>query len=229
MFNFYESIFMVDEAVSMITLPNFLVCTLVSLVLGFAIAKIYTYKSSYSRSFVVTLAMLPAIVQVVIMLVNGNLGTSVAVMGTFSLVRFRSIPGTAKEIGSIFLAMAIGLATGMGYITIALLFTLIIGIVSFIYEMTEFGKDNSDEQDLKITIPEDLYTTEIFDDIFKKYTSDSKLLRVKTTNMGTLFKLHYRVKLNKLEDQKGFLNAIRCRNGNLEIIYGIVSNSNDNL
>lgn len=203
-----------------ITAQNFLICSIVSIALGIISTFIYMYKNSYSKNFVVTLALLPAIVQGVILLVNGNLGTGVAVMGAFSLVRFRSIPGGAREIGSIFLSMAIGLASGMGYIAIAALFVLIIGIANLILLSSNFADQKNSEKDLKIIIPESLDYTEVFDDIFEKYTTKSDLITAKTTNMGSLYELYYQIKLKNIKDEKKFIDDLRCRNGNLNIMCG---------
>ena len=170
-----------------ITLPAFLICTAVSLVLGIATALISMYRTKCSQSFAVTLAVLPAIVQIVIMLVNGNVGAGVAVAGAFSLVRFRSVPGTAREIGVIFLAMALGLATGMGYVVLAAVFFVIIAAVLFLLTKLGFGTRRTDERLLKITIPENLDYDGLFDDLFARYTTAHTLERVKTANMGTLY------------------------------------------
>ncbi len=206
-----------------ITLQGLLLCTLASLVLGVGVACIYMYRSKYTKSFVMTLAMLPAMVQIVIMLVNGNIGTGVAVMGAFSLVRFRSIPGTAREISSIFLAMAVGLATGVGYPGIATLFLIIIGAMTVLLTCTNFGEQEKSEKELKITIPENLDYTGIFDDLFQKYTKSAELMRVKTTNMGSLYELQYHIILENESAEKEFLDEIRCRNGNLNLTCGRVS------
>ncbi len=199
-----------------------LICTLVSLVLGLGTAYIYMFRNIYSKSFVITLALLPAMVQIVIMMVNGNIGTGVAVMGAFSLVRFRSIPGSAREISSIFLSMAIGLATGMGYLGIAALFLLIIGIVNIVLSVTKFGEQKQTEKELKITIPESLDYTGIFDDLFQTFTREANLIRVKTTNMGSLFELQYHIVLKNQSEEKKLIDEIRCRNGNLNIVCGRV-------
>lgn len=152
----FSSILMTDAATGAITIQSMLLCTICSLVLGFAVAWIHIVRNTFTKSFIITLAVLPAIVQMVIMLVNGNLGTGVAVMGAFSLVRFRSVPGSAKEIGSIFLAMAVGLATGTGYLAVAAVFVLIIGAVDILYTISNFGEQSSTQKKLKITIPESL-------------------------------------------------------------------------
>ena len=201
-----------------LTLPAFLVCTAVSLVLGIATAFLSMYRSKCSQGFAVTVAVLPAIVQIVILLVNGNVGAGVAVAGAFSLVRFRSVPGTAREIGVIFLAMALGLATGMGYVALAAVFFVIIAAVLLLLTRLDFGTRRIDERLLKITIPENLDYDGLFDDIFRQYTSSHTLERVKTTNMGTLYELQYHITLKETQVPKAFLDALRCRNGNLNIL-----------
>ena len=151
------------------------------------------------------------------MLVNGNLGTGIAVMGAFSLVRFRSLPGTAREIGSIFLAMAIGLATGTGYLGIAAIFTLILGAAQFALSYLHFGETQTGDKTLKVTIPEGLDYEGAFDDLFQKYTRSVSLEKVKTSNMGSLFELEYRLTPAAEQSEKEFLDALRTRNGNLPI------------
>ena len=201
-----------------LTLSVFFICTAVSLVLGIGVAFISMFKTRCTHSFAVAIAVLPAIVQIVIMLVNGNIGAGVAVAGAFSLVRFRSAPGTAKEIGVIFLAMALGLATGMGYVLLAAIFFVIIAGVIILLTALKFGERNSAERILKITIPENLDYDGLFDDLFSQYTKEYSLERVKTTNMGTLYELQYHIVLKEKEVPKTFIDEIRCRNGNLNIV-----------
>ena len=203
-----------------ITTTAFLLCTAVSLILGLGAAALNMYKNKYSQSFVLTLAMLPAIVQLIIMLVNGNIGVGVAVAGTFGLVRFRSANGTAKEIGSIFLVMAIGLATGMGYLALAAVFFAIMAVFTLILTTVNFGAGAADERELRVTIPENLDYDGLFDDLFQKYTRSSELDRVKTTNMGTLYELSYKIVLRNAHSTKAFLDELRERNGNLTIVCG---------
>jgi len=216
-------------ASSSITLESLLFCTLASITLGMGVALIHMYRNIYSKNFIITLALLPAIVQIIITMVNGNLGTGVAVMGAFSLVRFRSIPGGAREIGSIFLAMALGLATGMGHVAIAFMFLAIIGALTLLLNSTRFGEQDEEEKELKITIPESLDYEGIFDDLFDKYTKGADLVRVKTTNMGSLYELHYRVILKGSTIEKKFLDELRCRNGNLNIVCGRISSNHSEL
>jgi len=205
-----------------ITTSAFFICTAVSLVLGIGAAVLSMFKSKkrYSQSFVLTLAILPALVQIVIMMVNGNIGAGVAVAGAFGLIRFRSAPGSAKEIGLVFLATAIGLATGMGYVAIAVVFFVIIAVFTLLLTAAGFGAGASEERELKITIPEDLDYDGLFDDLFGKYTRSAELERVKTTNMGTLYELRYKVVLLDAHSTKAFLDELRTRNGNLNIVCG---------
>ena len=212
-----------------ITLPQLVICTLTSLGLGLALAFLHTYRNTSSRNFVMTLAILPAVVQAVIMLVNGNLGTGVAVMGAFGLVRFRSAPGNAREIGSVFLAMAIGLATGMGYLGIAVLLLIIIGAAILVLAAVTFGSQSYAQKELKVTIPENLDYAGIFDDLFETYTKRAVLMKVRTTNMGSLYELCYRIELKKEEEEKAMLDDIRCRHGNLTIVCGRIAENREEL
>ena len=202
---------------STVTGASFLIATVCSLVIGVFIAFMYTIKNSYSKSYIITLALLPAIVQMVIMMVNGNIGAGVAVAGTFSLVRFRSAPGTGKEITSIFLAMAVGLATGMGYIGLAAIFAVIITLANLLLIGSGFGSGSSEEKTLKITVPEGLDFEGIFDDIFARYTKKAELSEVKTSGMGSLYKLNYSIIMRDRASTKGMIDEMRQRNGNLEI------------
>ncbi len=203
-----------------LTLSTFLICTLTSLVLGIGIAFVGMYRSRSTQSFAVALAILPVVVQLVIMLVNGNVGAGVAVAGAFSLVRFRSVPGTAREIGVLFMAMAIGLATGMGFVGLAVISFIIISAVILLLTATGFGKASVAERSLKITIPENLDYEGVFDDVFAKYTKSAELVKVKTSNMGTLYELQYSIVLKGENVPKEFLDELRCRNGNLNIVCG---------
>ncbi len=205
-----------------VTLESLLLCTGASLGLGVLLAVLFLFRNTYSKGFVVTLALLPAIVQVVIMLVNGNLGAGVAVMGAFSLVRFRSVPGSAREIGSLFLAMALGLATGMGYLGIAAIVTVLLGMAQLVLLLSPLGTVRSEAKELKITIPESLDYAGIFDDILSRYTREAELCRVRTTEMGSLYELQYHIVLKKNATEKRLIDELRCRNGNLTISCGRV-------
>ena len=216
--NLFRGLFDTDMTV-IITPAEFLTCLGVSLGIGLILAALYQSHTRYTRSFVVTLALLPAVVCVVIMMVNGNVGAGVAVAGAFSLVRFRSVPGTAKEIGALFLAMGAGLIAGMGYLAFAVLFSLILGGVLVLYNSLDFGtrERNDRYKTLHITIPEDLDYTDVFDDLFSEFTTACELVNVKTTNMGSLFKLTYNMTLRSHKVKKQLIDGLRCRNGNLEI------------
>lgn len=205
---------------------DFLICLGVSLALGLVLALCYMLRTRYTKSFVVTLALLPAIVCVVTMMVNGDIGTGVAVLGVFSLVRFRSVPGTAKEIGTLFIAMGTGLIAGMGYLGYASVFTLIMCAVFVVYNILDLGagKRLSMEKTVTVTIPEDLNYTNAFDDVFDAYTRSHELVRVKTTNMGSMFRLTYNVNFKDVNKEKEFIDELRCRNGNLEIAVSRVEN-----
>lgn len=204
---------------TVISLGDFLLCLAVSLAIGLVLAFGYTYRSRYTKSFVLTLALLPAVVCVVIMMVNGNIGTGVAVAGAFSLVRFRSVPGTAKEIGVLFLAMGAGLICGMGYLAYGAVFALLMCLVTMVYSHVSFGanKNNARYKTLTVTVPEDLNYTDVFEPILEKYTTSCELIRVKTTNMGSLFRLTYNITLTDNTKEKDMIDQLRCRNGNLEI------------
>lgn len=208
-----------SDITAVISVSSFLLCLGFSLVIGLVMAFSYMYRTRYTKSFVVTLALLPAVVCVVIMLVNGNVGTGVAVAGAFSLVRFRSVPGTAKEICTLFLAMGAGLIAGMGYLGFAVLFTVVMCAIFLLYNRLDFGakKNAATYKTFTITIPEDLDYTGVFDDIFEEYTTAHDLACVKTTNMGSMFRLTYHVTLRDIAKEKEMVDKIRCRNGNLEI------------
>lgn len=214
----FQGIF--SSANTSIQVGNFLLCLAVSLIIGIFLAAVSSFKNTHSESFVMTLAILPAVVCVVIMMVNGNVGAGVAVAGAFSLVKFRSAPGTAKEISEIFLAMVTGLITGMGYLGYAILFTVILSAFLFVYSLLGSRKKSVDsrEKALHITIPENLNYEGVFDEALKEYTEKYELISVKTTNMGSLFKLTYQITLKGAGREKEFLDKLRCRNGNLEII-----------
>ena len=208
-----------NELTQVIEVGDFLLCLGVSLVLGLIMAAAYMWRNEHTKSFLVTLALLPAVVCVVIMMVNGNIGAGVAVAGAFSLVRFRSVPGTAKEICTLFLAMGAGLIAGMGYLGFAVLFAVVMCIMFVLYNRLDFGtkKNSATYKTFTITIPEDLDYSGIFDDIFSEFTTSHDLVRVKSTNMGSMFKLTYNVMLRNVAREKEMIDKIRCRNGNLEI------------
>lgn len=214
----FKGIFDSDPA-AVISVKDFMLCMVVSLLAGLIMALCYMIKSRYTKSFILSLALLPSVVCVVIMMVNGNVGAGVAVAGAFSLVRFRSAQGSAKEIVCLFLAMGAGLISGMGYLTYSILFTLIMSIAFVLYNLLDFGtrKQSEKYKTVRITIPEDLDYTGVFDGIFKNYTKEYELTSVKTTNMGSMFRLTYDVVFCDPCMEKEFIDELRIRNGNLEI------------
>lgn len=208
-----------------ITVPLYLILTISALLLGGVLAFVYARNNRSSRSFTVTLATLPAIVSTVILMVSGSIGAGVAVAGTFSLVRFRSAPGSAKEIAAVFSSMAIGLACGMGCPGLAALFTAVMCLTEFAYNRLSLGKkQNAQEKCLQVTMPENLEYAGLFEDLFREYTTEAELTKVKTTGLGSLNKLTYRLVLKQSGTEKAFIDAIRCRNGNLEVSLSSLSN-----
>ena len=216
----FESVFGVTDTAttSTVSLVPFLASVGVALALGLALALIYCFRSRHTRSFVITMVTLPAIVAVVITMINGNIGAGIAVAGSFSLVRFRSVPGQARDIAFVFLAMCVGLVCGMGYLGIAGIVTALIGGVNLLLQATGFGRAGATvDRTLRITVPEDLDHTHLFDDLFDRFTTYHELRSVKTTNMGSLYKLIYNVGLSDPDQERAFIDELRCRNGNLEI------------
>lgn len=205
-----------------------LLCTCVSLVLGLVIAAVYMLQGEYTKNFVVTLLLLPALVQAVIMLVNGNLGTGVAIMGAFSLVRFRSVPGTSREISGVFYAIVVGLATGMGYLAYAVMITVIVGAMMLVsYKVV--GHAGVQQHLLRIVISEDLDYEGVFEDILQKYTKTARLIQVKTINMGSMYELRYEIALAKDALVKEMIDDIRTRNSNLTVSCSRVLTSREEL
>ena len=212
---------------SSIEFRSIMICIGCSIILGLIVA--FTYKSTgkYSKNFLITLTMLPLLVEAVIIMVNGNLGTSVAILGAFSLVKFRSIPGTSKEILCVFFAMTIGLACGMGHVFFASVVTLIGCFLIILLSKINLFEFNGYVKQLKIIMPENLDYTDVFNDIFKKYTKKIELDKVKTTNMGSLFELTYRVVLKPRANEKKFIDDLRVRNGNLKIVLSQILEDKD--
>ncbi|MDD3339973.1 MAG: DUF4956 domain-containing protein [Lachnospiraceae bacterium] len=219
----------IDTSGGSISVESALICMAAALILGIIVAVVYMMQGKYTKNFVITLALLPILVQIVILMVNGNLGTSVAVLGTFGLIRFRSVPGTSKEITSIFFAMAIGLACGMGEVIFAVLFTISIAVILLLLSKSSFGERKEIDKDLKITIPEDLDYTGIFDDVFAEYTKRAQLNKVKTINLGSMYELDYQIELKDPAREKEMIDTIRCRNGNLAIVCGRIAEAGPEL
>jgi len=205
---------------SEITLSAFLSCIGIAMLLGVLTALLFRFRSKRSSSLAMALAVLPAVVTMVIMMVNGNVGAGLAVAGSFALIRFRSLPGKAMDIVGLFMATAIGLACGMGYIAIACVYFAVMASFILALMLLRFGENTDTYRQLKITIPEMLDYDDLFDDIFEKYTTRHELRSVKTTNMGTLYELTYTIHLKSVKSTKAFLDELRCRNGNLNIICG---------
>ena len=209
-----ESILSAQE----LSITNLLICSLVSIVLGFIISLVHMYTTKYTKNFLITLATLPILVQSIILMVNGSLGTSIAIFGAFSLVRFRSLPGTSKEILSILFAMTIGLATGMGQLTFAAIITILVSIIIIILSKTKYGIKKAEIKMLKVTIPDNMDYTNVFDEVFNKYSTSHTIDKVKTINLGSLFEISYTITLKKDINEKEFIDELRLRNGNLKIV-----------
>lgn len=200
-----------------LSLSSVSICIISAIILGIIISFVYMKTTKYSKNFAITIVMLPLLVGVVMMMVNGNLGTSIAILGAFGLVRFRSIPGTSKEIATVFWTMAVGLAIGMGQIFFAGLITAIIAILVFILSYTKFGESDNKPRILNVAIPEDLDYDEVFDEIFNKYTKKYELIKVNTADLGSIYELRYEVVMNNNVKEKDFIDELRVRNGNLKI------------
>ena len=194
-----------------------LICLGVALILGILVALTHAAEGRTNKKFLIALAVMPMLVQVVITMVNGNLGTSVAVLGTFSLIRFRSIKSNARELLSIFFVMAIGLSLGMGQVFFAIVFTVVTCLVLLLANRLPFGGQKNYKR-LKIVVPEDLDYEKMFDKIFDKYTNSCELIKSKTTNMGSLYELVYEVEMKSGASGRDFMDDIRTKNGNLKVI-----------
>lgn len=205
------------------------ICIAASIILGLIVSFCYMFRNNYTKNMVVTLAILPVLVQIVILVVNGNLGTGVAVAGAFSLIRFRSAPGSARDIISIFFTVAIGIANGMGYIGYSIMFTIVVAILMLVYNGLPLGESRGALKSLRVTLPEDIDYTTVFTDLFEQFTTRATLDRVRTTNMGSLFECYYTLILKDASKEKEFLDAIRCRNGNLNISLSIAAPNREDL
>jgi hypothetical protein len=205
------------------------ICVGIAILLGLIIAACYMFRNEYSRNLIVSLSIMPVIVTVLIMLVSGSIGAAIAVGGVFALTRFRSAQGTSREITQILLAMATGLTLGLGYVYIAAFLVIVVEAMCIIFNLTKFGEASSKRRTLKITIPEELDYTELFDDLFAKYTTKAVLTRVKLKNLGTLFQLTYDVTLKDIKQEKAFIDDLRVRNANLDILCSRVITGSDEL
>ena len=210
-------------------LAGLVMCTAASLILGLAVSGLYRFRNTYSQSLAVTLVLLPALVQIIIMLASGNIGVGIAVAGAFSLIRFRSVPGNARDIGHLFLAMALGFVTGLGYIFYAFVFLVLIGSAGLFLTAVRFGQGSEELRTLRIKIPENLDYEELFDEVFAQYTKSAELQTVRTAQMGSLYELTYTVRLNSTSMPKAFIDALRVRNGNLNIMLSREMQNRDDL
>lgn len=208
---------LLTDQVSTLNISTLSICGVVSIVLGLLIALAHKYTSKASKNYLTTIALLPFLVQVVIILVNGNLGTGVAIMGAFSLVRFRSLPGDAKEILSVFFAMTVGLAIGTGYVVFAILVTILGCLFLLLYSNIKIFDKNKNEKILKIVISEELDYTEVFNNEFNNYLDNYDLIKSKTIDMGSMYELTYKVILKDEKQEKKFIDDLRIKNGNLKI------------
>ncbi len=209
------------EQITNLTYQSAAIAILTSLILGLIISFVYLYSDRDSKgsvNFAFTLVILPALVCIVIILVGSNVARAFSMAGAFALVRFRSVPGDSKDIASVFFAMSVGLATGLGYIIFAVMFTAIIGVVYFVLRRIGYGTAGANQKVLKVTLPENLNYQGLLDDLFQEFTVSNKVDRVRTTNMGSLFEITYLIKMKKDADEKKFIDEIRCRNGNLNIV-----------
>lgn len=207
-----------DNTTTGLEIGTALIAAGVALVLGLALAITHAKTSQTTKGMMITLAVLPVLVMAVMIMINGNLGTSIAILGAFSLIRFRSIAGRAKDLLAVFAAMMIGLACGMGHVLFGTVIMIIYIIATFLFTYTHFLEPDRHERVLKVVIPEDLDYEDVFADVFKQYTSRAHLVRLKTMNMGSLYKLTYDVKIKSGVKEKDFLDAIRVKNMNLKVL-----------
>ncbi|MDF2484644.1 MAG: hypothetical protein K0R46_812 [Herbinix sp.] len=215
-----------------ISISSVLICIAVSLLLGVVISGAYfftTPRKDRSASFVLSLVILPTIVGVVIILIGGNLARAFSMAGIFTIVRFRSVPGDSKDITFVFLSMAEGLATGLGYLALGAVVAVVVGAVIVLVNKSGYGVMRQKEKKLRITIPEDMNYQGAFEDIFTKYTNYAEIQKVRTSNMGTLFELSYDIIPKAEMNEKEFIDALRCRNGNLSIQLSIKDNKEQQL
>lgn len=213
--NLLQSIF--NTTSNSISIQSFLACVFTALFNGVLLCILTKGKQRYNETFVISVALLPAAVCVIIMMVNGNLGASLSVAGAFSLVRFRSAQGNARQITTVLIAMTAGLIIGMGYLVLSVIYTLLLAgamnILSAVMERTK----NRQERFLYVTIPESLNYTDVLEPVLNEYVSEKELEHIRTVNMGSLFKLTYRITMKPDKNEKQMIDDLRCVNGNLEI------------
>lgn len=212
------------------TLTNSLLVIVTSIILGLLISVVYiktNNNSNHNSGFITTLVMLPVIISIIILLVGNNVARAFSLAGAFSIIRFRSAPGQPKDIAYVFFTLAIGLTCGMGYITYAVLFTIILSAVMVGLHLTKFAEQKSKTMQLKITVPEDLNFEGVFEDVLENYTASYNIEKIRTRDFGSLFELTYLINLKPEVNQKSFIDELRCRNGNLNITLTLSSNYSD--
>ncbi|NLU09915.1 MAG: DUF4956 domain-containing protein [Tepidanaerobacter acetatoxydans] len=226
----FQTIFGTAAADTSISLGNTLLTIAISFILGMVISLTYmktSNKNNYSQNFSLTLVLVPTLIAIIILLIGSNVARAFSLAGAFSIIRFRSAPGDPKDISYVLFALAAGLACGVGFYQYAALFTAVLCLLMIMLSLFNFGAKNTGQKLLKITIPEDLDYEGAFDEVFDTFTVDHTLTKVKTTSLGSLYELVYTVTMNKDINQKEFLDALRCRNGNLNITLSMCADSTE--
>ena len=209
---------------SEITFQGMIATLATSLLFGFILGVTYLItqkKEGYQRSFIITLVMLPVILSMIIVFVGSNLARAFSLAGTIAVIRYRSVPGDPKDIGYVFFAVGAGLACGVGLFGYGAIFVLVLSVVLVIIEKLNFAKPSNKRKILKITVSEDMNYQNAFDDILTEYTLDYNLVKIKTTELGSLFELVYHITMDDKINERDFINKLRCVNGNLSIILSV--------
>lgn len=204
---------------STVTSSQFFLMALVSLITGLLYSWIISFRVRSTKRFFIVTSLIPFVVGAVITFVNGNIGAGVAIGGAFGLIRFRSAQGSSEEIAAILIAMASGIAFGMGYVAYGVIILLALAVVFFVFSLLPIFEHKGASQDklLRVTIPEALEYHDVFDDIFAHYLSEHTSVGVKTTGMGSMFRLSFKIRMKDPAEEKAFIDELRTRNGNLEI------------
>ncbi len=216
----FDSVLTMFSADAALTLPGLLILLGVALALGLAISLVYgkTHGArTPSQSFALTLVILPMVITVIILLVGNNVARAFSLAGAFSIIRFRSAPGDPKDITYVLLCMAVGLATGMGFVAYAAVVAVTLCLVMVLLEAVKFGQPRGNEKLLKITIPESLDYQDALAPILEKYTLSATLRKMKTADLGSLYVLTYAITTKDGIREKDMIDELRCRNGNLTI------------
>ncbi|MBD0383982.1 DUF4956 domain-containing protein [Paenibacillus sedimenti] len=224
-----DSLFTATTMDSTITITHALLTIVVSFLLGGIISITYmkTSKQSYSQNFALTMILIPSIIAIIILLIGNNVARAFSLAGAFSIIRFRSAPGDPKDIAYVLFTMATGLACGVGMYGYAILFTFILCALMMVLHKFKFGAKRSSQKLLKITVPEDLGYEEAFLEVFKTFQVGHELKKVKTTELGSLFELVYLITMDPKTSQKELIDALRCRNGNLNITLSMNPEASD--